>query len=266
MRCSRSPGRPIVISIGSKWAITIRSSAGSMRATSSSRSTARSIPTSRVSPTLSSSSTTTTKPRSKSRRLSCKRPAFRSTLQLKAGQFFSAFGRINPTHPHTWDFADAPLVAGRLLGPDGLRGVGAQVSWTLPVSWYSQLLLGVQNGRGGTGYSFRNPGDDGVFFDRRTTDRELRGLQDFVWVPRWENSVDLSPTQIVLVGVSGAFGSNETGAHFADADLRRRSSLQMEKRTRRGRFSVREMADRSDVSAVRSRPRHQPIIPGSGNI
>src|SRR5205809_118648 len=134
-------------------------------------------------------------------------------LQLKAGQFFAAFGRINPTHPHTWDFADAPIVHGRLLGPDGLRGVGAQISWIVPVPWYSQLIFGVQNGRGGTGYSFRNPGDDGMFFDRRTTDRELRGLQDFVWIPRWENSVDLSPTQVVLAGVSSAFGSNETGAN-----------------------------------------------------
>jgi hypothetical protein len=134
-------------------------------------------------------------------------------LQLKGGQFFAAFGRINPTHPHAWDFADAPLVHGRLLGPDGLRGVGAQVSWTMPVPWYSQLLLGVQNGRGGTGYSFRNPGEDGVFYGRLTTDREMRGLQDFVWVPRWENSFNLSETQTVLGGVSGAFGSNETGGH-----------------------------------------------------
>ena len=134
-------------------------------------------------------------------------------LQLKGGQFFAAFGRINPTHPHTWDFADDPLVHGLFLGPDGLRGVGGQISWTLPTPWYSQLLLGVQNGRGSTGYSFRNPGDNGIFFGRMTTDRELRGLQDFVWIPRWENSVDLSPTQVVLAGVSGAFGSNETGAN-----------------------------------------------------
>ena len=134
-------------------------------------------------------------------------------LQLKAGQFFAAFGRINPTHPHTWDFADAPIVHALLLGGDGLRGVGTQISWIVPVPWYSQLILGVQNGRGGTGYSFRNPGDDGMFFGRVTTDRELRGLEDFVWIPRWENSVDLSPTQVVLAGVSGAFGSNETGAN-----------------------------------------------------
>src|SRR5437868_6588547 len=134
-------------------------------------------------------------------------------LQLKGGQFFAAFGRINPTHPHTWDFADDPLVHGRLLGPDGLRGVGAQISWTLPTPWYSQLIFASQNGRGSTGFSFRNPGDNGIFFGRETTDRELRGLQDLVWIPRWENSVDLSPTQVVLAGVSGAFGSNETGAN-----------------------------------------------------
>ena len=134
-------------------------------------------------------------------------------LQLKGGQFFAAFGRLNPMHPHVWDFADDALVHGRLLGPDGLRGVGAQISWTLPTPWYSQLILASQNGRGGTGYSFRNPGDNGIFFGRVTTDREVRGLQDFVWIPRWENSVDLSPTQVVLAGVSGAFGSNETGAN-----------------------------------------------------
>jgi TolA-binding protein len=134
-------------------------------------------------------------------------------LQLKAGQFFADFGRLNPTHPHTWDFADTPLVNGLFLGPDGLRGVGAQASWTLPVPWYSQLIFASQNGRGETGFSFRNPGDNGMFFDRITTDREARGLQDFAWIPRFENSFNLSDTQTVLAGVSGAFGSNETGAN-----------------------------------------------------
>jgi hypothetical protein len=134
-------------------------------------------------------------------------------LQLKAGQFFADFGRLNPTHPHTWDFADTPLVNGLFLGPDGLRGVGAQASWTLPLPWYSQLVFASQNGRGETGFSFRNPGAAGMFFDRITTDREARGLQDFVWIPRFENSFNLSDTQTVLLGASGAFGSNETGAN-----------------------------------------------------
>ena len=134
-------------------------------------------------------------------------------LQIKAGQFFDAFGRINPTHPHTWEFADSPLVNGRLLGPDGLRGVGAQIAWTVPVPWYSQFIFAVQNGRGGTAYSFRNPGDNGVFFARLTSDREMTALRDFVFVPRWENSFNPSDTQTVLLGASGAFGANDTGPH-----------------------------------------------------
>ena len=132
-------------------------------------------------------------------------------LQLKGGQFFDAFGRINPTHPHTWEFADSPLVNGRLLGPDGLRGVGAQVSWTLPTPWYSQLLFAVQNGRGGTAYSFRNRGDDALFFNRMTIDRDASALHDMLYVPRFETSFNPSDTQTVLLGASGAFGMNDTG-------------------------------------------------------
>jgi hypothetical protein len=133
-------------------------------------------------------------------------------LQLKGGQFFDAFGRINATHPHTWEFADSPLVNGRLLGPDGLRGVGAQISWTLPTPWYAQLIFAVQNGRGGTAYSFRNPGDDGVFYDRPTIDRDASALHDMLYVPRLETSFNPSDTQTVLLGASGAFGMNDTGA------------------------------------------------------
>ena len=134
-------------------------------------------------------------------------------LQLKGGQFFAPFGRINPIHPHIWDFADAPVVAGRLLGPDGLRGVGGQIAWTVPLPWYAQALFAIQNGRGGTAYSFRNPGENGLFFNRPTNDRELRGLGDLLWVPRLETSVDLTSTQLILAGVSGAFGANDTGPH-----------------------------------------------------
>ena len=132
-------------------------------------------------------------------------------LQLKGGQFFDPFGRINPTHPHTWDFVNAPLATGRLLGGDGLRGVGAQISWVTPLPWYSQFLVAIQNGEGGTANSFRNTGEDGTFAGRQTIDRQINGFGDFLFVPRWENSFDLSPTQTILAGVSAAFGPNDTG-------------------------------------------------------
>jgi len=134
-------------------------------------------------------------------------------LQVKAGQFFSPFGRINPTHPHTWDFIDAPLVHGMLLGPDGLRGVGAQVAWVIPVPFYAQALVALQNGQGGTAYSFRNPGDTGTFFGRTTIDRQTDGLSDLVVTPRLEASFDLTPEQTILAGTSAAFGQNDTGTN-----------------------------------------------------
>jgi hypothetical protein len=132
-------------------------------------------------------------------------------LQAKGGQFFSPFGRLNPTHPHTWDFADAPLVNGLMLGPDGLRGVGAQIAWVIPVPFYAQALVAVQNGEGGTAYSFRNPGEDGTFYGRQTIDRQTDGLSDMAIAPHLEASFDLSPTQTILGGVSAAFGPNDTG-------------------------------------------------------
>ncbi|MEI6537310.1 MAG: hypothetical protein WCN98_18350, partial [Verrucomicrobiaceae bacterium] len=116
-----------------------------------------------------------------------------------------------PIHPHAWDFADAPLVHGRLLGPDGLRGVGVQAAWVTPLPWFSQLLLAVQNGEGGTAYSFRNPGDNGTFYGRQTLDRSVSSANDMLFAPRWENSFDLTPSQTILFGVSAAFGANDTG-------------------------------------------------------
>lgn len=133
-------------------------------------------------------------------------------LQVKAGQFFAPLGRINAQHPHVWDFVDAPLASGRLNGPDGLRGVGAQLSWVTPFPWYSQFQVAFQNGQGGTGYAFRNPGEDGTFMGRTTIDHTPQGVEDLVIVPRWENSFDINPNNTVLAGVSAAFGPNDTGA------------------------------------------------------
>lgn len=131
-------------------------------------------------------------------------------LQVKGGQFFAPLGRINSQHPHVWDFVDAPLMSS-LMGGDGLRGIGAQISWVTPLPWYSQVLLAFQNGAGGTGYAFRNPGEDGTFMGRNTIDRTLQGVSDLVLIPRWENSFDINANNTVLAGVSAALGPNDTG-------------------------------------------------------
>jgi hypothetical protein len=142
--------------------------------------------------------------------------ALPANLQLKAGQYFAAFGRQNAQHPHTWSFVDQPLILGRAFGPDGLRSIGAQVSWLAPTPFYTELFLSVLDGQGGTSFSFRNPGDPdaaGVnrYAGRATMDRVLHGAQDLLFVPRLASSFELTDTQTVVAGVSGAFGPNETG-------------------------------------------------------
>ena len=144
--------------------------------------------------------------------------ALPANLQLKAGQYFASFGRQNAQHPHAWSFVDQPLILGRAFGPDGLRSLGAQLSWLAPTPFYTELFLSVLDGQGGTAFSFRNPGDPdaaGVnrFAGRATTERTLRGLQDLLFVPRLASSFELSDTQTLLAGVSAALGPNDTGPH-----------------------------------------------------
>jgi hypothetical protein len=129
-------------------------------------------------------------------------------LQAKAGQFLAEFGRQNTQHPHAWSFVDQPLVSGRLLGGEGLRNVGARVSWLAPTPFYAELMLGVFNGAGETAYSFRN---DENTYGRTPADRGVSSLEDLLYVPRVASSFDLTDTQTVIVGASGAFGANDTG-------------------------------------------------------
>ncbi len=131
-------------------------------------------------------------------------------LQIKAGQFFTEFGRLNPSHPHSWDFVDQPLANGRFFGPDGLRSVGARLSWLLPTSFYSEAFLAVQNSQGETLSSFRSvPGE--TLFGRPIEPRGVATSSDLLITPRYTASFDLSDTQTVLLGASAALGPNGTG-------------------------------------------------------
>ena len=134
----------------------------------------------------------------------------RWNLQLRGGQFFTEFGRQNPQHPHAWSFVDQPLVLNRMFGAEGLRSQGARLSWLLPISFYTEAMVGVFNSAGGTTSSFRS--DESVDLHGGTpVDRPVRALGDLLIVPRLATSVDLTPTQTLLVGASAALGPNNSG-------------------------------------------------------
>lgn len=129
-------------------------------------------------------------------------------LQVKAGTFFTEFGRLNPQHPHAWSFADQPLVNGRFLGPDGLRGPGARLSWLAPTSNYTELFFTVQNSQGETAYSFRN---EEALFGRDAVETRVRSMDDMLYTSRIATSFDVTNEQTLLLGASAAFGPNSTG-------------------------------------------------------
>ena len=134
-------------------------------------------------------------------------------LQVVAGQQFVQFGRFNPQHPHQWEFVDENLINNRMFGPEGLRSQGGRLSWLAPTPFYSELMLSVMNSAGGGNFSFRNSEED--LFGRPAVDRSVHDPGDLEWVPRYVASFDLTDSQTLVTGVSGAFGPNSSSGHTA---------------------------------------------------
>ena len=122
-------------------------------------------------------------------------------LQVRAGQFLSRFGRLNNTHPHSWDFVDQPMVHGRFFGSEGQRGLGVELSALLPLPWYVEIVGTVLNPEGGaTMRSFYGNDDLGI-----------DNIDDFVYVAALKQFFALSRDWSLAWGLSGAFGPNATG-------------------------------------------------------
>jgi hypothetical protein len=123
------------------------------------------------------------------------------SLQLRAGQFLTRFGRQNPTHPHSWEFADQPFMWSRVFGGEGNRGPGVELSWLSPLPWYLELLVSTTDAAGeATARSFWGAEDLGV--------HSLFDLQQTLAVKQF---FPLSDDLSLLWGLSGAFGPNPTG-------------------------------------------------------
>jgi hypothetical protein len=132
-------------------------------------------------------------------------------LQLEAGQFFTSFGRLNPTHPHSWDFVDQPVVNSRFFGPDGLRSPGVQLSWLLPLPFFAEVVVSAQNAQGETATSFRSePGE--ALGGRTLIERDVRGADDLLYLAHLRTSFDLAEDLSLIAGLSGAWGPNASAA------------------------------------------------------
>ncbi len=126
-----------------------------------------------------------------------------ANLQVRAGQFLTRFGRINPTHPHAWDFVDQPFAIGRVFGSEGNRGLGTELSWLTPLPWYVEVLGSVTDASGeGSARSFLGNDTSGV-----------TSPFDFQFTGAVKQFFPLSDDLSLLWGLSGANGPNPTGYH-----------------------------------------------------
>lgn len=135
-------------------------------------------------------------------------------LRIKAGQFFSQFGRFNPLHVHDWLFINQPIVMTRFFGEDNLRGQGIEFEAKLPLPWHSRVIVSMQNANGETMYSFL--ANDEAYEERPVGGRafnanEVDGFDEFVYLIRWANRFRLSGKDQLTFGVSAIFGPNATG-------------------------------------------------------
>lgn len=112
-------------------------------------------------------------------------------LALRAGQFFTHFGKHNLLHQHQFPFIDAPLVNQEIFGGEGLLEEGAGLSYLVPVPWYSELI-----------FEFIDGGNENLF------NAPLN--DDFAYLIHSKNLWDLDEDTTLELGGSYVTGRNGT--------------------------------------------------------
>ncbi len=107
-----------------------------------------------------------------------------SGLALRLGKFFLPFGKHAQLHTHMYPFVHAPLAQTATLG-DAPADVGAELGWTVPLPWWSDLLVYAVDGRT-------------EFHDAESSDPACGA--------RWSNLWDASEQATLELGFSGLTG------------------------------------------------------------
>jgi len=133
--------------------------------------------------------------------------------QVRAGQFFTEFGILNPTHIHDQTWLDQSFVLSRFFGPDGLRGQGLRAKWGDASTSPFSVLIGAQNAFGETQASFRSSDElfqelpiGGLTF----VEQDIDGLEEIAFHGRIARTLT-GPNWLLGFGASGATGPNASG-------------------------------------------------------
>jgi len=116
-------------------------------------------------------------------------------LQLKAGKFKQAVGRINPVHAHALPFIDLPNAYVNYFGEEGLNDEGLSVSWLMPTkAFYQELVFQTT-----AGYS------NSPSFARGENNR-------LVYLAHLKNFFTLNDNATLELGLTGISGGNDSSS------------------------------------------------------
>lgn len=113
-------------------------------------------------------------------------------FSIRAGKWFSNFGKHNFLHQHQFPFIDAPLVNANIFGEEALNEVGVGVNYLVPVPWYSELIFDVLEG------------DNTVLFNGSSNNQ-------FAYLFHAKNLWDLNEDTTLEVDGSYVYGKNGAG-------------------------------------------------------
>jgi hypothetical protein len=131
-------------------------------------------------------------------------------LQIRAGKFKSAFGRVNEQHEHAWDFADQPRIYDAFFSEEGLNEKGVRLSWLAPLPFY--LLVGGEAFQGENQGSFGRDGFGDV--NGSVSVRSSRVPNVYTGYVKFSFDFD---DLVFLVGLSNVYGKTRINQGLDDA-------------------------------------------------
>ena len=114
-------------------------------------------------------------------------------LQLKAGKFKEAVGRINPIHTHALPFIDLPNAYVNYFGSGGLNDEGISLSWLLPnKKFYQEFIVQATSGK-----------SESPSFKQSEGNR-------FIYLAHFKNFFALNDNATFELGLTGISGPNDS--------------------------------------------------------
>lgn len=142
-------------------------------------------------------------------------------LQIKGGQFFADFTRLDKVHSHDLPFVDRPRSLEEIIGGEA-QSRGFELTWLVPTDHYFRLTGGIVDNIGADDpvtNTVTNP--DGSLNDAIAfADRENRPLQSLMAYGRAATLVDVSPSAVLHLGADYARASQNTRRQIASADAK----------------------------------------------